>query len=173
MKEKPSDLLALLKDYMEGSTGSSGPQQNPMETSTTSVPHGAEAAASPRQSDVLPAGDKWLAQLPIVAPRSQFNGHNLYLWEMVVDQALSPRSLLPHLTQDARAATDPRYKRWIVEEQIVRSWLLDSMSTDYFQKFLEYRTAKAIWEAVHKFYSKKNDSSKISSLVNRADALQQ
>ena len=90
-----------------------------------------------------------------------------------MDQALSPRSLLPHLTQDAPWATDPRYKRWIVEEQIIRSWLLDSMNTDYFQKFIEYRTAKAIWEAVHKFYSKKNDSSEISSLVNRANSLQQ
>ena len=90
-----------------------------------------------------------------------------------MDQALSPRSLLPHLTQDAPSATDPRYKRWIVEEQIVRSWLLDSMNTDYFQKFIEYRTAKAISEAVHKFYSKKNDSSKISSLVNRENSLQQ
>ena len=47
------------------------------------------------------------------------------------------------------------------------------MNTDYFQKFIEYQTTKAISEAVHKFYSKKNDSSKISSLVNRANSLQQ
>ena len=43
----------------------------------------------------------------------------------------------------------------------------------FFHKFFEYKTMKEIREAVHKFYSKKNDASKISSLVNRANALQQ
>ena len=157
---------------------SSGTQKNQMENVSTNTASGAEAgaevASSPQNNDnTFPAVDRWLTQLPVVAPRSQFNGHNLYLWEMVVDQALSPRSLLPHLTQDAPLPTDPRFKRWIVEEQTVRSWLLDSMSTDYFQKFIEYKTAKGIWEAVHKFYSKKNDSSKISALVSRANSLQQ
>ena len=47
------------------------------------------------------------------------------------------------------------------------------MNVDYFHKFIEYKTAKEIWEAVHKFYSKKNDASKISSLANRENALQQ
>ena len=55
----------------------------------------------------------------------------------------------------------------------MRSWLLDSMNADYFHKFVKYMTAKEIWEVVHKFYSKKNDASKISSLVNCANALQQ
>ena len=153
---------------------SSGAQKNQMENVSTNTASGAEVASSPQNNnDTFPAVDSWLAQLLVVAPRSQFNGHNLYLWEMVADQALSPRSLLPHLTQDAPLPTDPRFKRWIVEEQTVRSWLLDSMSTDYFQKFIDYKTAKGIWEAVHKFYSKKNDSSKISSLVSRANSLQQ
>ena len=109
----------------------------------------------------------------MVAPRSQFNRHNLYLWEMVVDQALSSKSLLPHLTQDGPPSKDPLYKTWIGEVQIVRSWLLDSMNFDYFHKFIEYKTTKEIWEAAHKFYSKKNDASKISSLVNCANALQE
>ena len=145
-----------------------------MASSSTNPISEAEVSSSPKKNEIsLPMIDKWLTQLPVVAPRSQFNSHNLYLWEMVVDQALSPRSLLPHLTQDAPLSEDPLYKRWIEEEHIVRSWLLDSMNADYFQKFIEYKTAKEIWEAVHKFYSKKNDASKISSLVNRANALQQ
>ena len=88
-----------------------------MASSSTNPVSKTEVSSSPNKNEIsLPMIDKWLAQLLVVAPRSQFNGHNLYLWEMVVDQALNPRSLLPHLTQDASSSEDPLYKRWIVEE---------------------------------------------------------
>ena len=83
-----------------------------MASSSTNPISEAEVSSSSKKNEIsLPMIDKWLAQLLVVAPRSQLNGHNLYLWEMVVDQALSPRSLLPHLTQDVPPSEDPLYKR--------------------------------------------------------------
>ena len=69
--------------------------------------------------------------------------------------------------------TDSNYKRWIVEEEILYIWILNSMMAELANRFIEYETAKDIWDAVQKYHFKKNDQSTIVQLVNRSCALQQ
>ena len=81
--------------------------------------------------------------------------------------------MVDHLTDIAPPKTDPHYKRWTVEEEVLYTWILDSMSTEMANRFIEYATVKEIWDAVHYFHSKKNNRSKIAQLVTKAWTLQQ
>ena len=75
------------------------------------------------------------------------------------------RKLLDHLR-------GPLYQRWIIEE-VLYPWILDSVSTELANRFIEYETVKEIRDAAHKYHSKKNDKSKITQLVTKACTLQQ
>ena len=121
----------------------------------------------------IPTGDWWFSQLPVVASRSQFNGLNIHLWVRHIQVILRPQNLLDHLTGTAPVETDPHYKKWIVEEEVLYTWILDSMTAELVNRFIEYETVKAIWDAVHKYHSKKSDESKIAQLVTLAVTLQQ
>ena len=98
--------------------------------------------------------------LPAMAPRSQFTSHNIYLWVCHIQAILTPRKLLDHLPNQAPPDIDPQYKRWTVEEEVLYTWLLDSMTTEAANHFIEYKTVKEIWDAARKYHSKKNDQGK-------------
>ena len=87
-------------------------------------------------------GDRWFNQLPVVTSRSQFTGHNLCLWTCYFQAILRPRNLMDHLTDSAPPQTDPSYKCWTVEEEILYIWILDSMRTELANQFIEYETVK-------------------------------
>ena len=118
--------------------------------------------SSKPSSLAISTNDRWFTKLLVVAARSQFTGHNLYLWEQHIQANLRPRELVDHLTDIAPPKTDPHYKRWTLEEEVQYTWILDSMSTEMANRFIEYATVKEIWNAVYYFHSKKNDCSKIA-----------
>ena len=60
-----------------------------------------------------------------------------------------------------------------MEEEILYKWILDSMTAELANRFIEYETIKDVWYTVHKYHSKKNERSKIAQLVSRSCALQQ
>ena len=60
-----------------------------------------------------------------------------------------------------------------MEEEVLYTWILDSMSTEMANRFIEYTTVKEIWDAVYYVNSIKNDHSKIAQLVTKAWTLQQ
>ena len=60
-----------------------------------------------------------------------------------------------------------------MEEEVLYTWLLDSMTTELANRFIEYETVKEIWDVAHKYHSQKNDQAKIAELVIRAGSLQQ
>ena len=55
-------------------------------------------------------------------------GHDFFLWERHVQAILRPRNLLDHLTKNVPSKTWPLYKRWVVEEEVLYIWILDSMT---------------------------------------------
>ena len=67
--------------------------------------------------------------------------------------------------------TDPQYKKLKIEDEVLYTWIIDSMSTELENHFVKYETMKDIWDACHKYHSKKNDRSKTAHLVNREGAL--
>ena len=143
-------------------------QSNP----TTEVSGGDTKIPTPSPWLSITGGDRWFTQLPVVTVRSQFTGHNLFLWTHYIQAILRPQNMIDHLTECSPPSTDPNFKRWIVEEGTLYVWILDSMTTELANQFIEYKTVKDIWAAVYKYHSKKNDQSKIAQLVSRSCALQ-
>ena len=59
------------------------------------------------------------------------------------------------LTGAAVATTTdhPKYKVWKLENNMVMSWLFNSMTTEIGEDFMYYKTAKEIWDAAKETYS--------------------
>ena len=51
------------------------------------------------------------------------------------------------------------YYRWDIENNMVKSWLINSMTVEIGENFLLYETAYDIWEAARESYSTKDDIS--------------
>ena len=139
--------------------------------------------ASEASSSVLPSGtntghstistDKWLTHLPLMARCNVFNGNNLILWERAIQAALQPRQLMRHLTETAPPATDPRFRQWVIKEEFVFGWILDSLAPQQVGKFMAYETAKGLWDAIRISHSKAGDKSRIFDLIARSYELRQ
>ncbi|GAV89710.1 UBN2_3 domain-containing protein, partial [Cephalotus follicularis] len=54
-----------------------------------------------------------------------------------------------------------RYRTWKVENHMVMSWLLNSMTIEMGENFMYYQTAKEIWDATRETYSNKDNTSAI------------
>ena len=90
----------------------------------------------------LQLDDSRFSQLTVIANRIQFTGHNIHLWVRHIRVVLWPRELLNYLTEMALMEMDPTYKKWIVEEEVLNTWIIDSMTQDLFNSFVEYVTVK-------------------------------
>ncbi|XP_020577062.1 uncharacterized protein LOC110022451 [Phalaenopsis equestris] len=68
-----------------------------------------------------------------------------------------------YLSGDARAPmiTDPSYKTWKSENNMVMAWLINSMTLNIGENFLLYGTAKEIWDAARETYSSADNTSKL------------
>ena len=60
--------------------------------------------------------------------------------------------------------TDPEFEIQDAENQMVISWLLNSMKPEIGRPFLYLSTAKKVWDAVTKTYSKKGNAARIFKL---------
>ena len=48
---------------------------------------------------------------------------------------------------------DPKYYTWKLENSVVMSWLLNTMTNEIGENFMYYRMAKEIWESAKATYS--------------------
>ena len=71
-----------------------------------------------------------IVHLPATTPRNFFTGRNLYLWRRFVERVLRPRKLDGHLTNSRPKDTDAHYLRWLDEEDVIFTWLQDSMKPE-------------------------------------------
>ena len=102
-----------------------------------------------------------------------FNGHNLILWERTIQAALKPRKLIHHLQENCPTEDDLNYQKWVMEEEFIFAWLLDSISPEYMASFISDDTAKGLWEAIRRSHPKKGNKAKIVDLISRSYNLKQ
>lgn len=79
---------------------------------------------------------------------------------------LSDKSSVP-------AITDQKYKIWKAENNMVMSWLINSMTTEIGENFLLYSTAREIWEAVRETYSDSENTSELFEIEGKLHELRQ
>ena len=111
--------------------------------------------------------------LPTVAPQNLFTGHNLYQWRQWVERTLKPRKLEGHLTNSRPNEDDAQYYKWLEEEEILITWILDSMKPEICDRFIDYVFVKEIWETIIRLYSKLEDESRMAELNRKSIELRQ
>ncbi|XP_022847489.1 uncharacterized protein LOC111370002 [Olea europaea var. sylvestris] len=71
------------------------------------------------------------------------------------------------------ATTDPKFKLWKLENNMVMSWLINSMTKEIGENFLLYNTAKEIWDAAKEIYSSNENISESFEIETVLHDLQQ
>ncbi|CAN1244002.1 hypothetical protein LINPERPRIM_LOCUS5899, partial [Linum perenne] len=73
----------------------------------------------------------------------------------------------------APAETDAKYKAWKLNDNLVKTWLLSSMTTSIGDHFLLHKTAKDIWEHAEDTYSNVDNKAEILDIETRLYNLKQ
>ena len=72
-------------------------------------------------------------------------------------RTLKPRKLDGHLIDSRPNEEDAHYYKWLEEEEILITWILDSMKLEVCDRFIDYASVKEIWYAIIPLYSKLED----------------
>ena len=87
------------------------------------------------------------------------------MWEKTVQAALKPRKLIQHLSKEGPLEHHPDFQKWLVEEEFVFAWLLDSIAPEHMSRYASYDTSKQPWEAIRRGHSKRGNKAKIIDLI--------
>lgn len=68
---------------------------------------------------------------------------------------------------------DPNLQKWQLENSLVMSWLLNTMTNEIGENFLYYDTAKEMWDAVNETYSNVDNTSAIFEIKSLLHDLRQ
>ncbi|KAL5851107.1 hypothetical protein ACOSQ3_006225 [Xanthoceras sorbifolium] len=93
----------------------------------------------------------------------KLNGHNYLQWSQSVMMFVCGKGKDDHLTSTAVAPSkeDPTFRTWKSENNMVMSWLINSMTNEIGENFLLYGTAQQIWDAARETYSSSENTSEL------------
>ncbi|KAK2452382.1 putative mitochondrial protein [Trifolium repens] len=111
--------------------------------------------------------------LPITGHK--LNGNNYLQWSQSVLMFVSGKGKDEYLTGETVAPEtgDPTFKQWKTENNMVMSWLINSMTNEIGENFLLYTTANEIWNDAKEFYSSKDNTSAIFEIETMLQDLKQ
>ncbi|EXB76298.1 MLO-like protein 11 [Morus notabilis] len=89
----------------------------------------------------------------------KLNGQNYLYWSQSVMMFVCGKG-----KEDYLSGADPKYKLRKAENNMVMSWLINSMTNEIRENFLLYGTAKEIWDAAKETYSNFDNSSELFSV---------
>ncbi|KAL3619723.1 hypothetical protein CASFOL_034635 [Castilleja foliolosa] len=112
-------------------------------------------------------------QAPNIEPK--LNEKNYSIWARKVKIALGGRGRWHHITgvPEPPKTDEPDYYIWEQNDLQVLSWIIDSMESDLSGQFLEYPTARELWEGILQTYRSGEDALQIYDLNIQANRLQQ
>lgn len=110
-------------------------------------------------------------QTPILTEK--LNSSNYTKWSRLMQLALKGRERLRHIMADPPARDDPEYNRWTRFDSIVISWILENIDANLVNQFLDFPTAKALWQGIQTLYSSGRDGLQIFDLTVRTNKIQQ
>ncbi|KAL5574355.1 hypothetical protein UlMin_023952 [Ulmus minor] len=105
----------------------------------------------------------------------KLNGHNFLQWSQSVFIYIYGRGKDEYLTGEVYipAATEPKYQTWKIENHMVMSWLINSMTTEVGENFLLYKIAKEIWDTAYETYSSSENTFELFEIETRLHDLRQ
>ncbi|RVX04556.1 Retrovirus-related Pol polyprotein from transposon TNT 1-94 [Vitis vinifera] len=101
------------------------------------------------------------SHLPITTHK--LNGQNYLQWSQSILMFIRGKEKDDYIIGASAApkTTTSTYKKWIAENNMVMSWLVNSMTTDIGENFLSFDTAKEIWDIAKETFSDKENTSEI------------
>ena len=103
------------------------------------------------------------------------NGFNYLPWSRAVTIALGGRSRLGFINGKAPApdSSSPDFEKWLAKDQMVMSWMLNSMDRNLAEMFSYYQSSFELWEAVREMYGNQNNSARIFQIQQDITSVQQ
>ncbi|RVW67457.1 Retrovirus-related Pol polyprotein from transposon TNT 1-94 [Vitis vinifera] len=111
--------------------------------------------------------------LPITGHK--LNGQNFIQWAQSVRIFICGKGKEEYLTGAIvqPKEDDPGYRTWKLENSMVMSWLINSMTNDIGENFMYYGTAKEIWDAARETYFNIDNTSAIFEIKSILQDLRQ
>ncbi|KAL5567177.1 hypothetical protein UlMin_030341 [Ulmus minor] len=113
------------------------------------------------------------SHLPITGHK--LNGKIFLQWSQSVMMFICGKGKDDYLTGVAvpPAKEDPKFKRWKAENNMVMSWLINSMNNDIGENCLLYETANEIWDAAKETYSDNENTTELFEIKGTLHDLRQ
>ena len=104
----------------------------------------------------------------------KLDGSNYALWSQVVEMFISERDKLGYINGDLPqpASTDPLFRRWRIENTIVKGWLINTMDSSLVSTFIFYPTTKKVWDAIAVTFFDESDTAQVYELRRQVSRLQ-
>lgn len=112
---------------------------------------------------------------PLTIVSYKLNGHNYIQWRQSVLMYVSGKGKGNYLTGAATPPkrTDMKFKIWKDENNMVASWLVNSMTNNIGENFLLYDATKEIREAVKETYSANENTTELFEIKSIQHDLRQ
>jgi gag-polypeptide of LTR copia-type len=80
----------------------------------------------------------------------KLDGKNFNLWSQMLKMKLSCRDKLGYINGSITrpSETDVNYRKWHMEDPLVKDYLINSMDPSLVDNFLSFSTAKEVWDSV-------------------------
>ncbi|RVW42670.1 Retrovirus-related Pol polyprotein from transposon TNT 1-94 [Vitis vinifera] len=103
------------------------------------------------------------------------NEFNYLPWSRAVTIALGGRSKLGFINGKEKAPVfdSPEYEIWLSKDQLVMSWILNSMERNIAGIFSYSESSLDLWEALRDMYGNQNNSARIFQIQQEVNALRQ
>ena len=103
------------------------------------------------------------------------NEFNYLPWSRAVTIALGGRSKLGFINGKEKAPVfdSPEYEIWLSKDQLVMSWILNSMERNIAEIFSYSESSLDLWEALRDMYGNQNNSARIFQIQQEVNALRQ
>lgn len=90
------------------------------------------------------------------------NEFNYLPWSRAVTIALGGRSKLGFINGSTISpkVNDPEYKAWLFKDQLIMSWILNSMERNLIEIFSFSESSSDLWDAIHHMYGNQNNSAR-------------
>ena len=95
---------------------------------------------------------------------------NYSLWSQFMEMRIGARKKYGFITGTTSKppAGDKTLETWLVENNRVKSWLIDSMSPALMQRFIRLQTTKEIWDAISKTFYDESDETQLFELNRKS-----
>ena len=102
-------------------------------------------------------------------------GSNYDVWSQFVTMFIVGRGKKGFITGTNKQPDvgDVTYDKWVMDDAIVKGWLINSMETDVMMLFIRLPTSKAVWDAVCRTFFEGADKSIIYDLSRKAMSTKQ